>query len=265
MNDPHDDVLIDRLRELAERGEAAAGPAAPERVRARGARRRTRIRVAGAGALTACVVAGAFWAIRPHDDTAVRSEPAASSPGNHLTPTPPPDGIERIGLRDRSYLPTVRGVDWTVEGDGVHAPPYPSFPVELFGPCAATPLEASGGGVLDQRGTAAGSHVKTFVTSTYATGLTQQAIDAEARRIYASWQTVAAGCLTRVPGGGPDTEVWSWSGDGRQGSVVLTRRGHVLGWIATEMTATDPAYPLTAEVGPALMDKAILTDSVPPK
>ncbi|GCE01296.1 hypothetical protein [Embleya hyalina] len=265
MNDPrHDDVVIDRLRELAGRAESAATLAAPERVRTRGARRRTRLRVAGAGALTACVVAGALWATRPDDGAAVRGGPAASSPGDRAALTPPPADAERIGLGDPTYLPTVRGVEWTVEGDMVNRPDT-AFPVRLFGPCAATPPEAALGGVQDRRVTAAGSRVKTFVTSTWATGLTPQAIDAEARRIYTSWQAVAAACMSRVPGGGPDTEVWSWSGDGRRGSVVLTRRGHVLGWVATEMTAADPAYPLTAEVGPALMDKAILTAPTPPR
>ncbi|MFF7242683.1 hypothetical protein ACFZBU_02170 [Embleya sp. NPDC008237] len=256
----HEDILIDRLRELAGGAETAATLAAPERVRTRGTRRRNRIRITGAGALTACVVAGGVWVSQPDEARQERMGTAAGMPsGVPSGVTAPPDGTERIGLMNASYLPTAAGVEWSTR-TGMPLMQSLDTQAKLFGPCASTSLQYAGGATLSQHATAAGSHVKTLVTSTYFSNVSPRTTEANAQQIYASWQVAAASCLTHVPSNVPGTDVWSWTGDGKRGTVVTTIRGHVLGWIATEMVAADPEYPLTAEVGPALMDEAILTE-----
>ncbi|MGC0416659.1 hypothetical protein [Embleya sp. AB8] len=266
MNDhKHDEVLIDRLRDLAGGAEAAATLAAPERVRSRGTRRRNRVRIVGAGALTACVVAGAAWAAQPgetarHDRVGPAAGGPATTPANPVTP---PAGGGWIGLMDHSYLPVVAGVDWSIRDNLGMPGTSPETMANLFGPCASISLRGGLAGSYGQVSTPAGSHVKTYVGDAYASNRSPQDARDEVLRTYTAWQATSSSCLTRVPSNVPGTDVWSWSSGGKKGTLLTTNRGSALGWIATEMVAGDPDYPLPAEVGPVLMDKAVHPDGEP--
>jgi len=84
-----DPVLRGRLRGLTADAARTAVPRAPEAVRARGIRRRNRLRAAGASVAAVAVITATAWVVRPDASTPSVGTPDAASPsatGEHVPP-----------------------------------------------------------------------------------------------------------------------------------------------------------------------------------
>ncbi|MYW01351.1 hypothetical protein [Streptomyces sp. SID3343] len=267
MNDDNKnhEILNDRLRGLATATEPATAVPRPDDVRARGIRRRNRIRVGGTATMAACVIAVSAWVALPGGDESTGAAASSGATAGPLDannpvatasngPTMPKNGPAMGGV-DYSFLPAVPGVAWAKEPGSIHDdPPYLPTEFALYGSCSKESLVPNWSGFNDRRVTPAGSRLRTAVTSTYGSALSPAQRDQFSIDMVAAWSARADACMTRQPSSGNDTTVWSWQADGKRGELVITRRGHYVALVATDMVAADPDYPLATGIGSTLLD-----------
>ncbi|MYV99271.1 hypothetical protein [Streptomyces sp. SID3343] len=276
---PDEDIARD-LRALVGDAGSAATLTSPERVRARGTRRRDRARILGSAAVATCVLVAAGWVARAGDET--RSPSAATASASALPPKPraaagpevgsssPQGMVDRNESGDYSIpnaryrpfetpvLPTVAGLDWGPRDDFDR---YPRSSKDLFfAPCDAPPaaLDDNTGMAMQWR-TPAGSRLRLAGISTAHHYSSPPRPEAErlAGDAAVAFRAAADRCMTRLPvaGTGAETNIWSWTDGALHGELLLTRRGPDVVVVVTRMSDQDPPYPLSVDLGPVLLDE----------
>jgi hypothetical protein len=275
------EILNERLRGLAAATEQKTSVSQPDAIRARGTRRRNRIRVGGAATMAACVIAVSAWVAVPGGDEPAGQTGAAASSGMpsppvvseamqaemkralddaNRNPEPPvlPEGPS-MGPIDFSFLPEVPGVIWNTDA------PWPNRlmnDLRWYGPCSPELLMPGLASITGHWETKAGSRLTVLTSSTYGSARTPAQNELDAVQLMVAWSARAQTCMTPVPGGGADdSAAWSWqTADGKRGRLVIARRGHNVALVATDMVASDPDYVLAPTLGSEVLDHANLKD-----
>lgn len=278
-----DDALLRaRLRGLAADAELAAVPRAPEEVRARGTRRRNRLRAAGASVALAAVFVAAAWVARPDADTAPPASGAASTsttptsvpgpsvastspPGPNSTSIPPADAsptrspIDRAG---RPVLPSVPGANWAARPaySGSSGGTLQSLTDLLYDTCPGSDAIVLPTGTAYRYGLQ-GSEVRQWWVDL------PEARPDTAIALVDSMSAFADDCFapTEERGGNPmsSSAIWQWGDTDVGGRLLIARRGTLVAIQISRMTAPIPDIEPGAGYGSFLLDEVTATRTVP--